>query len=99
MDWYWKLRRQAISTFTEGFYLVRWGRVTGVGVRGKILCMGDLRPNPRVYVNTYRDVVLERCDGTVAKKKSVGTLGENQTDRDVEGTICTRLIQIQIDSP
>ena len=67
---------------------------------GKILCMGYIRRNTRAYINSYRDVVLEGCDRTVAgKNNSVGTLEEKQTDRDVVGTICTRLVQIQTDSP
>ena len=40
------------------------------------------------------------CTCTVAKKnRSVGTLGKKQTDRDVVCRVCTRLVQIQRDSP
>ena len=46
------------------------------------------------------DVVLEGFHGPVAgKNRSVGTLGKKQTDRDVVGTICTRLVRMETDSP
>ena len=55
-----------------------------------------------ILESAYRrlgDVLLYGCGSTVAIKRSVGTLGKKQTYRDVIGTICTRLVQIQTDLP
>ena len=42
---------------------------------------------------------MDGCDRIVSEKKSVETLEKKQTDLDVVGTRCTRLVQIQTDSP
>ena len=45
------------------------------------------------------DVLRYRHGGTVAEKRSVGTLGKKQTDRDDVGRGCTRHVPIRRDSP
>ena len=62
--------------------------------------MSYVRTGTEGYMNTYRRVLLDGYTCTVAKKdKSVETLGKKQTDRDVVCRVCTRLVQIQRDSP
>ena len=48
---------------------------------GIILCMVYIRLNTRVYINSYRDVVPEGCDGTVAVKKQECRDTRGKTDR------------------
>ena len=42
------------------------------------------------------DIVREGCDGTVQECRDTQ---DKQIDRDIVGTICIRLVLIQIDSP
>ena len=61
--------------------------------------MGYIRICTGGYIDMCRDRSTGRVCGTVAKKRSVGTLGKKKTDRDDVCRACTRHVQIQTGSP
>ena len=96
-----KLRRETISTFTEGLYFVRQGRFTlSMSAEKNCLCMGYVRTNMKANVNTYRGRITGRMLWyRIGKTRIQGQSKKKQTDRNVVCRVSTRLVQIQRDSP
>ena len=61
---------------------------------GKRLCMAKYTLILESTEIRIGDVLRYRHGGTVAEKRSVGTLGKKQTDRDDVGWTCTRDIDM-----
>ena len=80
MNWYWKLRREVINTFTEGFLPCKIGQVYRCRCSlEKGVCIGYVRTDTKVYINTYRGRMTGRMLWYHSGKiKSVGTLGQNR---------------------
>ena len=77
-----ELRREAIVTFTEDLYLVRYGRFIGISVCWtKLLRISYGQTNTKVYIHTYFGRIMDRMWWYYSGKTQECRDTQGKTDR------------------